>query len=29
VLSMFEEALNILSFRFEKLRMYLPFLELI
>jgi len=26
---MFEEALNTLSFRFEKLRMYLPFLELI
>jgi transposase len=29
VMHMFEEALNTLSFRFEKLRMYLPFLELI
>lgn len=29
VMRMFEEALNTLSFRFEKLRMYLPFLEII
>jgi transposase len=29
VMHMFEEALNTLSFRFEKLRMYFPFLELI
>jgi transposase len=29
VRNLFEEALNTLSFRFEKLRMYLPFLELI
>ena len=29
VMHVFEEALNTLSFCFEKLRMYLPFLELI
>ena len=29
VMRVFEVALNTLSFRFEKLRMYLPFLELI
>ncbi len=29
VMRLFEEALNTLSFQFEKLRMYLPFLEII
>ena len=29
VLNLFEEALNTLSFKFEKLRMYMPSLQLI
>jgi transposase len=29
VMNFFEEALNTLSFQFEKLRMYLPFLQII
>ena len=29
VMHVFEEALNTLSFQFEKLRMYLPFLQII